>query len=117
MLILKKIYRLSLFALIFISLISLFFGDWRLPFSIFIGGIVGIGNLGILVWSIRSLIGTEKTGTKMILLSLLKIFLIFFILAILSYFKLINFYGLLIGFTLVTIIIVKEGYITSKKEA
>ncbi|BCB97143.1 hypothetical protein JZK55_20650 [Dissulfurispira thermophila] len=118
-LMIQRIYRQSIFVIIPLSLISIFLTnwDWRFSLSILIGGFIGILNLRGIVWSVRSLLGTEKAQTKMMVLSMLRLFVIFSILIILAIFNVIKAYGLLIGFTVVFIIIVKEGLIAAKKGA
>lgn len=116
-LMIKRIYRQSIWAIIPISLISIFFTNWdlRLSISILIGGFIGILNLKGIVWSVQSLLGTEKAQTKMMVLSMFRLLVIFSFLIILAIFKVIKPYGLLIGFTAAFIIIVKEGLIAAKK--
>jgi hypothetical protein len=116
-LMIKRIYRQSAFVIGALAIITIFFRDWRFSFSILIGGLVGIGNLKGIVWSVSSLLGTEKAQTKMMALSMFRLLVIFSILIILAIFKVIKPYGLLIGFTVVFIIIVKEGLIAAKKGA
>jgi hypothetical protein len=111
----KRIYKQSAIMLIVSAVISIFFTDWRFSLSILIGGFIGIFNLRGIVWSVRSLLGTEKAQTKMMVLSMFRLLVIFSILIILAIFKVIKAYGLLIGFTVVFIIIVKEGLIAAKK--
>ncbi len=118
-LMIKRIYRQSIWAIIPISLISIFFTswDWRFSLSILIGGFIGVLNLKGIVWSVRSLLGAEKAQTKMMTLSMFRFLVIFSMLIILAIFKVIKPYGLLIGFTVVFIIMVKEGLIAAKKGA
>lgn len=115
----QKIYKQSIWTIIPISLISIFFTswDWRVSLSIFMGGFIGIANLRGIVWSVRALFGTERSQTKMMVLSMFRLLVIFSILIILAILEVIKAYGLLIGFTVVFIIIIKEGWITAKKEA
>lgn len=111
----KRIYRQSAFVIGALAIITLFFRDWRFSLGIVIGGIAGEVNLRGIVWSVRALLGTEKAQTKMMVLSMFRLLVIFSILIILAIFKVIKPYGLLIGFTVVFIIMVKEGLIAAKK--
>ncbi len=117
-LMIKRIYKQSIFVAIPLSLVSIFVTswDWRFSLSILIGGFIGILNLRGIVWGIRSLLGTEKAQTKMVFLSFFRLLVLFSILLILAIFKVINAYGLLIGFTVVFIIMIKEGLIAAKRE-
>ncbi len=116
-LMIKRIYKQSIFVAIPLSLVSIFVTswDWRFSLSILIGGFIGILNLRGIVWGIRSLLGTEKAQTKMVFLSFFRLLVLFSILLILAIFKVINAYGLLIGFTVVFIIMIKEGLIAAKR--
>ncbi|MDI6727911.1 MAG: ATP synthase subunit I [Thermodesulfovibrionales bacterium] len=111
----KRIYRQSAFVIGALAIITLFFMDWRFSLGIVIGGLAGEVNLRGIVWSVRALLGTEKAQTKMMVLSMFRLLVIFSILIILAIFKVIKPYGLLIGFTVVFIIMVKEGLIAAKK--
>jgi F0F1-type ATP synthase assembly protein I len=117
-LMIKRIYKQSIFVVIPLSLVSIFFTswDWRFSLSILIGGFIGILNLIGILWIVRSLLGTEKVQTKMVFLSFFRLLVLFSILLILAIFKVINAYGLLIGFTVVFIIIVKEGLTSAKND-
>lgn len=114
-LMIRRIYRQSAFVIGILSIITLFLSNWRFSLGIVIGGIAGEVNLRAIVWSVRSLLGTKKAQTKMMVLSMFRLFVIFSILIILVIFKVISPYGLLIGFTVVFIIMVKEGWLTAKK--
>lgn len=113
----KRIYKQSAIMLIASAVISIFFAEWRFSLSILIGGIVGIGNLRGVVWSVKALLGAEQAQSKMMVLSMFRLFGIFFVLAALAVFKIINAYGLLAGFTIVFIIMIKEGLIAAKRES
>lgn len=112
----KRIYRQSIIILIVMSGISIFFMEWRFPVSILIGGLVGIGNLRGIVWSIKNLLGIERSHTKMMVLSMFRLIIVFSVLVALAIFGAINAYGLLVGFSIVFIIIVKEGLVNVRKE-
>ncbi len=111
-----KIYKQSAFILVSLAVISVFFIEWRFPLSILIGGLIGIGNMKGIQWSVNALLGTEGAYIKIVVLSMLKLFIVFSILIMLVIFKIINAYGFLIGFTVVLIITVKEGLIRGRDD-
>lgn len=115
-LMIKRIYKQAAFVIILLSLITIFFTDWRVSLSIMIGGLVGAGNLRGIVWGVTSLLGTEKSQAKMMALGMFRLLVIFSILIILAILEVINAYGFLIGFTAVFIVIVKEGFLASKNQ-
>ncbi len=111
---LQNIYRQFVFIIIPVSIISLFFADWRFALSIFIGAVIGVYNLRGITWSVQSLLGTEKARVKMLALSFFRLIVVLSILTVLIILKLINVYGILIGFTLVLILILREGLKASR---
>lgn len=113
--IVKAVSKQTLIILLPLCLISLFFAEWRFSFSMAVGGLIGIGNLSGLAWSVNALLGTEKTRTKMVFLSTFKLLIVCSILLILVILKLINLWGLLPGFTVVMALIIKEGLKLGKK--
>jgi hypothetical protein len=114
-LMIKRIYRQSAFAIAALAIISLFFIDWRFALGIVIGGLTGEVNLRGIVWSVKALLGAEKSEMKMTAFSMFRLLGIFFVLTALAVFKLINPYGLLAGFTVVFVIMIKEGIIAAKR--
>ncbi len=113
----KRVYKQALIILGPLCLISLFFAEWRFPFSMAVGGLVGVGNLGGLAWSVTALLSAEKAQAKMVFLSVFKLLIIFAILTVLAVLKLINVWGLLAGFTVVVVLIMKEGLVAARQEA
>lgn len=114
--IIKKIYRQSAFLLIPVALISAVF-DWKkFPVSILIGGILGIANLKGLSWGVSGLVGTGRVSGKLVFFSLIRLSILFAILIILFWLKLINVFGIFIGFTLVLMLLLKEGLKSAKDE-
>ena len=117
----KKIVKQSIIVVLALSMLSaliewgnlkaltIFGNPYLMPASIIIGGIVGIVNLKGLVWGIESLLGSCKANTKLVYLSLLRLFIIFTIIIVLSLLRLINLLGLLIGMSAVLIIFTKEA--------
>lgn len=111
--------------------ISFFFTEWRFPVSILIGGLVGLGNLKGIVMSVSRIFEIEKSDfkknqvnviepqkaqAKMLILGIFRLLIIFSILLILAILNIINVYGFLIGFSIVFLIIIKEGLISAKKQ-
>ncbi|MBF0505724.1 MAG: ATP synthase subunit I [Nitrospirae bacterium] len=113
----SRVYKQALIILGPLCLVSLFFAEWRFPFSMAVGGLVGVGNLGGLAWSVTALLSAGKAQAKMIFLSIFKLLIIFSILIILAALKLINVWGLLGGFTVVVVLILKEGFIAAREES
>jgi len=77
--------------------------------SIILGAILGIANLKGMTWGIESMLGTRQANTKLVFLSLLRLFILFAVIIVLAALQLINFLGLLAGMTVVFIFLIKEG--------
>ncbi|MEW6571168.1 MAG: hypothetical protein AB1390_08345 [Nitrospirota bacterium] len=113
----KRIYRQAIFILIPLSVISAFFEWKKLPLSILFGGLLGLANLKGLAWSVEGLIGTYRPHTKLLFFSFIRFLILSAILLILAILKLIDFFGILIGFTVVFALILKEGLRSAKESS
>ena len=110
---LKRIYKQGGIILLCLAVASAYF-DWKkLPLSILIGGLLGLANLKGLAWGLRDFAATRPTG-RVIFLSIVRFFVIGLILFIMALLNLINFIGILIGFTVVFVLILKEGLRTAR---
>jgi len=105
----RRIYKKSLLALVPIALVSAFIEWKRLPASILIGGALGFANIKGLAWGVRGLLGGGKATGGMIFFSMFRLFLLFAILSVLIYLKLVNVFGILAGFTVIFVILMTEG--------
>jgi hypothetical protein len=117
MILIKRIYKQSAIILIPAAIVSAFFEWKKLPVSILIGGILALANLKGLVWGIQGLVGTEQASGKLVFLSLIRLFILFAILIVLFWLKLINVFGIFIGFTVVLVLLLKEGFKSAKDES
>lgn len=113
--IIKRINKQTVIVILPLAALSLFFSDWRVSTGVLAGGIVGLLNLRGLTWSINALLGIERPQGKFVILSIFRLLIVFAALLILAILKIINPIGLLVGFTAVFIIILKEGLIAAKK--
>ncbi len=112
----KRIYKQSIILLTVAILIS-FFLNWKeLPISIFIGGIIALLNFKGLSWGVYGFLSTDGAKIKLILLSILRIAIIFTALLFIIYFRLVDIIGLLLGLTIVFIITLKEGFLYSSRD-
>ena len=112
----KRIHRQALIFLIVAAAITTLIAalteitDWRkMPHSVLIGGLLGLANLKGLAWGLKDFATLHRPSGKLIFWSMLRFFVLAFILIILAILKLINFFGILIGFTVVFVLILKEG--------
>lgn len=112
----QKIHRSSLILLFLFAALSVFI-EWKsLPLSILTGGVLGLLNLKALAWGVQGLLGSQKVGTKLLFFSQFRLVMLFLVLAALVYFKLVNIFGVLAGFTVVFSMVIVEGLKHSKKQ-
>jgi len=113
----KRIHRQGTIILICLAAISALYEWKKLPLSILVGGALGLANIKGLAWGLRDFATSSRPSGKIIFLSLFRFFMIAFILIILALLKLINFVGILIGFTVVFILVIKEGLRGAKESS
>lgn len=112
----RNIHKKALFILLPLAAVSAL-ADWKiLPFSILFGGALGLLNLRGLAWGVRGLLGEPKANVKMLFFSQFRLVMVFVILALFLYLRLVNPFGILAGFTVVFILVIMEGLAHSKKE-
>ncbi|MDQ7786665.1 MAG: hypothetical protein RDU01_03575 [Thermodesulfovibrionales bacterium] len=109
----KRINKLSIVILVAAAALSAVYEWKKLPFSILVGGALGLFNLKGLAWGLRDFAMYRASG-KVIFLSIFRFFTLAFILIVLAVLKLINLIGILIGFTIVFILVMVEGIRTAR---
>jgi hypothetical protein len=105
----KRITKRGVVALIFCAGLSAVVEWKKLPASILIGGILGIANIRGLSWSVEGLLGTYRATGKMIFFSIFRLVILCIIIAALVSLKLVNIFGILIGFTVIFSLLIMEG--------
>ncbi|MDP2753747.1 MAG: hypothetical protein Q8P40_05070 [Nitrospirota bacterium] len=115
----KRIYKQAALILLPLAVLSAFIEKYinleKLPLSIIIGGILGLVNLRGLARSVENLVGTYRLTAKVVIFSILRLAMLAVILVILIALRLVSIMGLLIGFTVVFFVIMKEGLRESKE--
>ena len=105
----RQIYKKALLVLFPLALLSAFVEWKRLPASILIGGIMGFANIKGLAWGVRGLLGSGRATGRMIIFSMFRLFLLFAVLSLLVYLRLVNVFGILAGFTVIFVLLMVEG--------
>lgn len=105
-----KIYRSSILILIPATIVSAFIEWWHLPAGVLAGGLLALINFRGLVRGVRGLLGAGKGMGRMIFLSQFRLIMLFLVLGLIVYLKLVNIFGILAGFTIVFAIVLVEGY-------
>ena len=112
--ILKRVIYKSIIIILLCAAISAFYEWKKLPLGIIAGGLFGILNLRGLVRSVEGFINSNMLSAKLILMSFTRLFILFSAIFILLWFKIINVFGLLFGFTVVFVLILVEGMKVAK---
>ena len=134
----QRTTRQSLIAIPALAVISFFLADWIFPLKVLLGGGIGGGAVemaekgkgafnmllggGIslfsfrtVAWSVRKFLGMQMAQPVIMGVSILKVTLIFLFLVILAFFRLVMPIPLMAGFIVVIAIVIKEGFIASRK--
>ncbi len=111
----KRIYKQGILLLLPVAAVSAYF-NWRMyPLSILIGGILGLVNLRGLSRAVENLVGTYRPTARLVIFSILRLAALAIILTVLIALRVVSIFGLLIGFTVVFFVIMKEGLKASKE--
>ncbi len=113
----RRIYKQTPIIISILAIISSFFTEWRFPLSIIIGSIIFLMSLWSIIWAAKKFIYQGSGQPAIIVVSTLKILLIFGLLVVLAMLELINVIGFLTGFTVSLLITAKEGFIAARREA
>ncbi len=114
--ILEKVYRQTAYIIIPLAVASAFIEPRKLPLGIVVGALLAVINSRGMMKNLQSLIGTYKPTAKLIFLSIGRLLIMFSVIILLAVLRVVDLIGLMVGFTVVVILVVKEGYISSKEE-
>ncbi|HBH61522.1 MAG TPA: hypothetical protein DDX85_07250 [Nitrospiraceae bacterium] len=115
--ILKRVLRKSIWIILPAALLSAFIIEPRkFPLGIIMGWLFGVLNLRQLSRNIEGLVGTEKATFKLVFLSMTRLLVLFAAIFVLIYYRVVNVFGLLIGFTVVFVLILVEGAKVGKSQ-
>jgi hypothetical protein len=97
----RDLARNSIFILIPAAIFSAFLPWENLPFSIMIGGLLGILNVKALAWGVEGVLGGSHANTKMLFFAQFRFVMLVLIVIVLAYLKLVTMPGLIAGFSVV----------------
>jgi F0F1-type ATP synthase assembly protein I len=83
--------------------------------NILLGGGISLLSFRTVAWTVRKFLGMQMAQPAIMGISILKVTLIFLFLVILAYYRLISPIPLMVGFIIVIAIVIKEGFIASRK--
>lgn len=106
----KRILKQSLIvSVIAIALSAALTRGIKFPLGVFVGSLAGIVNLRAIVRNVSSITGGQRITGRYIILSTFRLLGLFALLFILIWKGLADVFGILLGFTIVFVIIIKEG--------
>lgn len=108
--ILKGVLKKSIFIIPPLIIVSFFIETRRLPLGIFLGWLFGIVNLRALTKNVQGLLGPENATVKIVILNIIRLLALSVAIFVLVYYRIVNVIGLLIGFTIIFILILIEGW-------
>jgi F0F1-type ATP synthase assembly protein I len=88
--------------------------NWRIAFSLFIGGILSFISLRVIAWAVRRFFGTSMAQSIIIGISAIKILIMFVLMVVLATFGMLHITSMITGFTIVLALIIMEGYRAAK---
>jgi hypothetical protein len=87
----------------------------KMPLGILLGWLFGIFNLRQLSRNVKGLVGSNKASVKLVFLSMTRLLSLFAAIIFLVYYRVVDVFGLLFGFTVVFVLILVEGAKTAGK--
>ena len=114
---LKGVFKKSIFIILPSAALSAFYIDpGKVPLGILLGWFFGIMNLRQLTRNVKGLFGSEKATLKLLFLSMTRLLALFSAIIVLVYYRIVNVFGLLFGFTVVFLLILIEGARAGKSQ-
>jgi hypothetical protein len=112
----KKVYKRAAFIIIPMAVASAFIEPVKLPLGIIIGALLAVVNFRGMTRNLEGLIGTDRPTMKLMVLSIGRLLIIFSAIIALAVARVVDLLGLMVGFTVVLILVIREGYLTSQAE-
>ncbi len=88
----------------------------KIPLGIFMGWLLGIINLRQLSRNVEGVFGSERATFKLLFMSMTRLIFLCAAIFALIYYKVVNIFGLLAGFTVVFVFILIEGAKVGKSQ-
>ncbi len=112
----SKIYKQAAIIVIPLAIASAFIEPVKLPLGILAGALLATVNFRGMIKNLEGLMGTDRPTAKLVFMSIVRLVVIFAVIIALAVLKVVNLLGLMVGFTVVVVLVVREGYIASQEE-
>jgi len=108
--ILKSVFKKSIIVVVPAAVLAgLLIEPRKVPLGIIFGWLLGIVNFRQLSRNINGLIGAEKATMRLMIMSMTRLLAVMIFIAVLVFYRVVNIFGLLFGFTVVFVLILAEG--------
>lgn len=112
----NRIYRNAGILLVLAAGASAAGGDWKFPLGVIVGGVLGLLNLRGMVRGLEDLTLVPDPKASIMFKSLIRLFILSLVIIILAMTRTVHLVGLLVGFTVVLLSTITEGFRTARKE-
>ncbi|MEJ2323590.1 MAG: ATP synthase subunit I [Nitrospirota bacterium] len=112
----RRVYKLAALIVIPLALASALIEPVKLPLGIVAGAVLAAVNFRGMHRNLQGLMETERPTVKLAVLSVVRLLIVFTAIILLAALKAVNLIGLMVGFTVVVVLVVKEGYSESQRE-
>jgi len=108
--ILKSVFKKSIIVVVPAAVLAgLLIEPRKVPLGIIFGWLLGIVYFRQLSRNINGLIGAEKATMRLMIMSMTRLLAVMIFIAVLVFYRVVNIFGLLFGFTVVFVLILAEG--------
>jgi|Deesub1362A_J573_1020465.scaffolds.fasta_scaffold05188_6 hypothetical protein len=112
----RQVIRKSLLVVVPVSIASFFYFDKKVFTGLVSGWLIGIINLRQLTKNLQNFLGSTGARFKIIFLSILRLSILFIVIFLLVYERIVNIFGLVAGFTIVFVFLILEGFKTAQRQ-
>jgi len=110
-----RIVRNSIIMIIPATGIAALLADGVTSFSIAAGGILGVLNIRVMIWAVEGLMGAGRVEGPLVMFSIFRLFLLALVIGVLLYRHLVNVPGMVIGFSIIFMVVIREGWIEARR--
>ncbi len=111
-----RVYKLSAALVVALAAASAFIEPGKLPLGIVMGGVLAALNYRGMARGLRGVLGAEHPTLKIVVLSIIRLSVLFAVIITLAVMRLVDMIGLLVGFTAVVVVVVLEGLRVARSE-
>lgn len=112
----NRVYKQTALIVVPLAVASALIEPKKLPLGILAGALLAIVNFRGMMRNLQGLMSSYKPTVKLMILSVGRLLMMFSVIILLAVLRVVDLIGLMVGFTVVVVLVVKEGYISSREE-